>query len=361
MGVYTRELIRGMSRLPRQEEILVGAPHPEHFDFLAGCDGIEVVRVGLRGDTSWARMAATHTRVPKLARQLGADVVMGPNFIAPVWGRFRTAVTVHDLTFRRFPETTTPAKRWYYNLLVGHSARTASRIFVDSRAVAEELLEFAPQVAERIRLAPLGVSPDYLENGDSQEGLQSDGASQEKAFLFVGTLEPRKNLARLLSAHGNLCRQDASFPGLRVVGGKGWEDEGIWQAVKGHPDPNRLHLLGYCSPEELKKEYGRAMAFVFPTLYEGFGLPVLEAMARGCPVLTSRGIATEEVAQDAALLVDPTEIGDIERGLHRLAVEPSLRRRLRAAGSSRVAEFSWERCARLTLEGLRELTPMRVK
>lgn len=177
--------------------------------------------------------------------------------------------------------------------------------------------------------------------------------------MFVGTLEPRKNLARLLAAHGNLCRQDSGFPGLRVVGGKGWEDEGIWEAVAGHPDPDRLHLLGYRSPEELIAEYDHALAFVFPSLYEGFGLPVLEAMARGCPVLTSRGIATEEVAQGAALLVDPREIGDIERGLHRLAVDPSLRRRLRVAGRSRVAEFSWERCARLTLEGLRELAPMK--
>jgi glycosyltransferase involved in cell wall biosynthesis len=350
-----------MSRLPRQEEILVAAPHPGAFDFLAGCDGIQVVPVGLRGDTSWARMAATHTRIPALAHELGVDVVMGPNFIAPLWGRFHTAVMVHDLTFRRHPETTTLAKRWYYNVMVRHSVRTAARVFVGTRIVADELVEFAPHVADRVRLTPEGVSPAYLENGDSKEDRPGRGDSGDACFLFVGTLEPRKNLARLLAAHGNLCRQQPTFPGLRVVGGKGWEDAEIWQAVEGHPDPQRLHLLGYCTPEALKREYDQALAFVFPTLYEGFGLPVLEAMARGCPVLTSRGIATEEVAQDAALLVDPREIGDIERGLHRLAVDPSLRRRLRAAGRARVAEFSWERCARQTLAGLRELSPMKVK
>jgi alpha-1,3-rhamnosyl/mannosyltransferase len=122
-----------------------------------------------------------------------------------------------------------------------------------------------------------------------------------------------------------------------------------------HPAPERLIHLGYTSREQLAAEYDRALALVFPSVYEGFGLPILEAMARGCPVLTSRGIATEEVAGGAAWLVDPLDTGDLERGLHRLATDPNLRLRLAREGRARVREFSWTSCARSTLAGLREL------
>jgi glycosyltransferase involved in cell wall biosynthesis len=159
----------------------------------------------------------------------------------------------------------------------------------------------------------------------------------------------------LLRAHGNLCRGLPDFPALRIVGGRGWEDEGIVRALHEHPDPSRLIRLGYCEPVRLRAEYDSALALVFPSVYEGFGLPVLEAMARGCPVLTSRDIATEEVAGGAALLVDPLDTGDIERALARLAKDRSLRLRLAHAGVRRSAEFSWEICAEETLKGLHTL------
>jgi glycosyltransferase involved in cell wall biosynthesis len=356
VGTYTVELIRAMTRLPRREKICIGAPHPELFEFAEGLDGIEVLPLQIRGEGSVGRMIATHSIVPQAAQQWGADVLFGPNFIAPMWGKFRTAVMVHDLTFWRFPETTTPAKRLYYRLLVGRSIRRASATFVSTRVVGEELIRFEPSVEGRVWRTPEGVSPGYLVNGDREEVSTSRVTARERRdFLFVGTLEPRKNLVRLLMAHGNLCRADAKFPGLRLVGGKGWEDEGILQALDAHPDPSRLHRLGYREPDELKAEYDSALAFVFPSIYEGFGLPVLEAMARGCPVLTSRMIATEEVAGDAAVLVDPSNLGEIERGMARLAADEKLRRNLSKRGPERAREFSWEICAEETLKGLHAL------
>jgi glycosyltransferase involved in cell wall biosynthesis len=358
IGTYSRELIRGFSRIPRREEILVGAPHPELFQFLEGVDGFEVAPIDLRAHTARARVAAIHTLVPAAAQRLRADVVLVPTFVAPAWGRFQTAVAVQDLTFRRFPETLGAAKRMYYQMLVRRSVRRAARVFVTTRVIGDELVEFVPEVADRIRLTPLGVSPTFLANGD-RDG--EDGPTlverPRRDFLFVGTLEPRKNLERLLTAHGNACRSDPSFPTLRVVGGRGWVDEGIHRALAAHPDPRRVVRLGYTSVEDLVAEYDQALALVFPSLYEGFGLPILEAMARGCPVVTSRGIATEEVAGGAAWLVDPLDTGDLERCLHRLAADSKLRRRLAREGRARVREFSWTGCARLTLEGLRELAP----
>jgi glycosyltransferase involved in cell wall biosynthesis len=356
VGVYSLQLIRAMSRLPRGEELVIGAPHPEYFEGLEELDGIELVPLKLPASGSMGRMLATHTVVPREAQKQGANLVLGPNFIAPLWGRFGNAVMVHDLTFERHPETTTFEKRLYYRLMVRRSLRRASVVFVSTQAVANELLEFAPETAGKIWRTPEGVSPGYQENGDREE-VGSHGLSrpERRDFLFVGTLEPRKNLTRILRAHGNLCRALADFPALRIIGGKGWEDEGILRALREHPDPSRLNRLGYCEPERLRAEYDSALALVFPSIYEGFGLPVLEAMARGCPVLTSRDIATEEVAGGAALLVDPLDTGDIERALARLAKDRSLRVRLSQAGVRRAADFSWEICARETLKGLHTL------
>lgn len=358
VGMYTQELVRAMVDQPREDlDIVVGAPHPEFFRFLDEVPGLRVEPLRLTRDDPWGRMLANHTVVPQIARGVGSDVVLAPNFVAPAWGGFETAVMVHDLAFVHFPQTTTRAKRTYYRLMVRRSVRRARRIFVSTRTVADELVEFEPLVADRIRLTPEGVAPTFLAQEDDEEDQPTAGGLRRPRgdFLFVGTLEPRKNLERLLKAHGNLCRQDPAFPALRLVGGRGWEDAGIQDALRGHPDPRRLVRLGYCGVEELKAEYDRALAFVFPSLYEGFGLPVLEAMSRGCPVLTSRGTATEEVASGAALLVDPMQVGEIEAGMARLARDLRLRSRLRRRGRARAGTFSWSRCAQLTLDGLREI------
>ncbi|HEX9900970.1 MAG TPA: glycosyltransferase, partial [Candidatus Methylomirabilis sp.] len=233
VGVYTLELIRGLAHQPLDgEEIVVGAPFPEWFDFLQGIDGFRVEPLPLPRADAWGRMLATHTVVPRLAAQLDADWLVGPNFIAPLWGRCDTAVMVHDLAFRRFPGTTTRAKRLYYQMLVRRSVRRARLIFVSTETVGREITEYAPAAAGKIWRTPEGVSPSYLANGD--RGEHPDPAQTRRDLLFVGTLEPRKNLARIVSAHGNVCRRRPGFPRLRIVGGRGWIDEGIHRAMRDH-------------------------------------------------------------------------------------------------------------------------------
>jgi alpha-1,3-rhamnosyl/mannosyltransferase len=222
-------------------------------------------------------------------------------------------------------------------------------VLVSTRTVGRELAEFEPSVASRIRTAPLGVSSTHLETVPDRK-RPSDGD-----FLCVGTLEPRKNLARVLTAHGRLCRQDPDFPGLRLVGASGWGSAKVEEALSGHPDPGRVRRLGYCSDEELVVEYRRARALIFCSLYEGFGLPLVEAMHHGCPVLCSRGTALAEVAGDAGLLVDPLEPGEIEQGMRALATDRALRERLSVAGRARAKRFTWVECARRTVDALREL------
>jgi glycosyltransferase involved in cell wall biosynthesis len=360
VGVYTRELVRGWSQVaPGDLELVVLAPQPECFGFLTAESGIEVRHVRLWREDAWGRMVANHTIVSHCAKAEKADVVLAPNFVAPLTGSFERAVMVHDLAFRRHPETTTWAKRTYYRTLVPLSIRRSARVLVSTRTVADEIEAWMPDVGPSIRIAPEGVSPNFLAHEDEESPRPEPIADRRRDLLFVGTLEPRKNLVRILSAHGNLCRTDATFPSLRLVGGKGWRDAAIERALGDHPDPTRVHRLGYLTTEQLRDEYDRALGLVFCSLYEGFGLPILEAMTRGCPVITSRGTATEEVAGGAALLVDPVQTGEIENAMARLVGDRGLRRTLAERGRNRAREFSWSRCAQATIDALREIRPRR--
>lgn len=358
IGMYTRELVRGwMQVAPDDLELIVAAPHPECFDFVAAGHGIRVMPIELRREDAWGRMLANHTAIAHCARDERADVVLSPNYIAPLVGRFQRVVVVHDLTFRRHPETTSFAKRTYYDAIVPPSIRRSARVLVDTQIVADELAEWMPEVRPSLRVSHLGVSPAFLATEDEEDRGPVPTRDRRRELLFVGTLEPRKNLVRILSAHGNLCRRDRAFPALRLVGGKGWKDAAIERALGEHPDPSRVKRLGYLSDDELRSEYDAALGLVFCSLYEGFGLPVLEAMSRGCPVITSRGTATEEVAGGAALLVDPVQTGEIEAAMARLVDDTGLRRSLAERGRKRVHDFSWTRCAEDTIDALRELRP----
>lgn len=347
---YIRELVRAWDGLgPGVSELLVAAACPDDFGFLGSAGAVRVSRAGLPGPGAAGRIAALHFRIPEMARSGRADVVLNPNFISPIFGRTPTAVVVQDLAFVHFASTVPVWRRMYYHALVRTSIRRSSAVLVATRAMAEEVAEFEPSVASRIRIAPLGVSSTHLATvPDSVNAPVGD-------FLCVGTLEPRKNLARVLSVHGRLCRRFPDFPNLRLVGGEGWGRRVVADVLDGHPDSQKVVRLGYLTDEELAAEYRNARALVFCSLYEGFGLPIVEAMQHGCPVLCSRGTALAEVAGDAAILADPRESGEIEQAMLRLGEDAQLRSVLARAGRQRAREFTWERCVRRTINALEDL------
>jgi len=348
---YVRGLVGAWSAATGDPpELVVVTGEPGELGFIADDQVVKLLPLGTVRGGAIGRALVLQTAIPALARSVNADVVLTPNFLAPRWGAVRgTAVVVQDLAFARFPSTIPFARRMYYLARVRSSIRRAAAVLVSTQTMAADVTEFEPTVASRIRIAPLGVSSTHLET-DSGAIERPDGG-----FLCVGTLEPRKNLARVLSAHGRLCRRFPGFPPLRLVGASGWGEREVADALAGHPDPKRVVRLGFCSDSELIVEYRRARALVFCSIYEGFGLPVVEAMSHGCPVLCSRGTALAEVAGDAALLVSPDDVGEIEQGMLRLALDPALRVRLAEVGRARAARFSWDECARRTIGALEEL------
>jgi glycosyltransferase involved in cell wall biosynthesis len=293
---------------------------------------------------------------PRIEWFVRFDVLFAPNFLPPPTRTKRLVVTVHDLAFRLYPETAPHAtRRWLRG--IDEALRRAEGVLVPSESTKRDLLDLYPVEPDRVTVTFEGVD-QHLYTRPSDEAI---GASRAKFgleapyFLFVGGIEPRKNLPRLVQAFAR-TPGDAS---LVIAGGSvHWNPEGrdLLQAeLKQLPADvrRRVILTGYVSDREKAALLGGAMALVYPSLYEGFGLPVVEALAAGTPVLTSTVSSLPEVAGDAALLVDPADVEAIAEAMGTLLQDDALRRRLTEAGPAQAARFTWEDAARRTAAVLR--------
>jgi glycosyltransferase involved in cell wall biosynthesis len=279
-----------------------------------------------RAGTLWLDLAWYPHGLARRAR--GADVLHCPTYRGPVHSPTPLVVTVHDIAVFRHPEAFPRWTREYSRRVVPRVLRAASRVLAVSEFTASELVEVLGIPREKIL-----VTPNAVDDVFAPEGPRADG----EYALAVGTLEPRKNLDRAIAATAQ------AGIGLRVVGARGW---GGVEAQGGH-----VEWLGELSDSELAAQYRGAQCVVYPSLYEGFGIPVLEAMACGTPVVTSKGGATEEVAGGAAVLVDPLDVDSIATGI-REAVDG--RDTLGARGLVRARDFSWDETAARTLRAYQE-------
>jgi alpha-1,3-rhamnosyl/mannosyltransferase len=336
-GRYVRELVRGLVALG---------------------DEVEVVLYGRRGwPVEGARWQLLSTRDPLWGAHAGVvaarrcDAVLAANsFLMAAAAGPRSVAMVHDLFGfdRRFGS---PPGSVGERLTLPMAAARAGGFVCNSNATRDDLIERFPRLAGRTAVVPLGVDPSFATAaaGDVPARHGLDGAY----VLAVGTREPRKNLARLLRAFVGLPSELRERYTLAVAGKVGWGDEETDRLASTHPD---IALLGYVDDDDLPALYAGATTFAFPSLAEGFGLPVIEAMAAGTPVLTSNRSSLVEVAGHAARLVDPYEVESIRAGLAELLSDTALREGLARRGPERAAEFTWTRTARETLDYLRSVT-----
>ena len=270
------------------------------------------------------------------------DVHWGPGFVLPLVSACSAVVSVHDMTFDLFPEVHEPIKRVYFPFMIRAAVKRAKRVLVISQTTANDLARLVPM--SRSKTVVTLLAPRSWIN----EPVVNASAVSPYA-LFVGTLEPRKNLKRLLKAWSSLSPSDRGDCRLAVVGTAGWMVSDVMASV---PAIDGVDLLGHVSDDDLRRYLSGALFFAYPSIYEGFGLPVIEAMAMGIPVLTSDVGATQEIAAGAAWLVDPDSESSIAQGLKALLTDKSLRQTLALAGLKRSEQFTWQQTANLTLKTL---------
>ncbi len=308
------------------------------------------VPVNARNRVQWVR--GEQTLLPRLARRAGVDLVHSLASTAPAWGRFRRVVTVHDLIYARFPEAHSGIRDRGMRVLVPLAVRRSRRVIVDSQSTRADLVELLGTPPERIDVVPLGLgSPRRCAPLPEAQLRERLDLGERRVVLSLSAKRPHKNLVALLEA---LARMDeAARPVLVLPGYATWHEAELRERAAALGVERDVRFLGWLSGEELEGLWGLAEAFVYPSLYEGFGLPVLEAMARGVPVACSNASSLPEVAGDAALMFDPHDGAAIAAALGRLLDDPAEAARLRERGLEQVARFSWERTARLTLESYR--------
>jgi len=350
---YIRELLRRFGTLAPDDRFLVC--HRNRFNpDLAPPEYPNYEVVTLPGDRLWMQTSFAHALY-----RLRPDRVFVPLQAAPVATPPGTdlTVTVHDLAFRRFPETFPAVARAKLDLLLGVAVNKATRLIAVSESTKEDLLQAFPNLSEsKVRVVRHGVDADFF--GDAASDVEREdvlgryGLRSGSYALYVGAIQPRKNLARLVEAF-EISKRTCPDMRLVLVGEEAWLSGPILDRIARSPFPGDIVRIGKVPMRELPIWFQNARFFVFPSLYEGFGLPVLEAFAAGTPVLTSDISSLPEVGGDAAWYVDPRSVGGMADRMNRLWEDAAFRGELVRRGRERVREFSWDRCAEETLSVVR--------
>ncbi len=358
IGRYTRNLVRALAAIDRENEYVLfaagGGGRPVDEDWPSN---FRVRSVPLSDRTMailWHRL-----RVPLPVEALvgPVDLFYSPDFVLPPT-RARTVLTVHDLSFIRVPECADPNLRAYLNKAVPRSVHRADLVLADSQNTKDDLVELLGVNPQRIEVIYPGVEERFrpIEDQALLENVRRRYNLPTRFILGLGTLEPRKNFPRFIEAFASL--QVSKFASLHLViaGRPGWLYEGIFAAVERLGLEGKVAFPGFIADEDLPALYNLAELFVFPSLYEGFGLPVLEAMACGTPVVCSNTSSLPEIVGDAALTFDPLDVTEIAAKIEEVLHNEALREEMREKGLQQAAKFSWERTAQETLEVYREVT-----
>jgi glycosyltransferase involved in cell wall biosynthesis len=347
MGTYVREIVPALSRAEPSLDISLfhsrfGREVPEQW--MAGYPSVEVPTSIRTLYPSWALL-----RRPALPPELASqDLIHSPvpAAVPPAGPHQRLVVTVHDVAFLVHRELFPIQWRTMYRAGLARAVRSADAIITVSRHTAEDLVRRRRIDQQRIHVIPLAASLPHT--GSNVEEALARLKVRTPYVLFVGTLEPRKNIVRLVRAYRRVAARGAPHA-LVLAGPMGWKHQQLMNELELEA-PGEIVLTGRTSQADLDALYRGASAFVYPSLYEGFGLPVLEAMARGTPCVVSASSSLPEVAGEAALPVDPRSVAGLTEAIERVINDRELAARLSESGKRRAERFSWDEAARQTLE-----------
>lgn len=354
--VYSRRLIQALlaSNIPHQLRLYFRCPPPK-----GAFPGTDVRVIPFPRLWTHARLSWEMTRRPP-------DALFVPAHVLPLVRPRASLVTVHDLGYLHFPETHPRLQRLYLDLSTRWNVRAAAHVLADSQATKTDLVTHYGALPQKVTVAYPGCDETLAPVRDPAaiEAVKTRYSISGDYFLYLGTLQPRKNLIRLMQAFAQspipnpqlVVSAAEPYPIRLVLAGKrGWLYDDIFAEVRRLGLEGRVLFPGYVPNEDKAALLSGALAFVFPSLYEGFGLPVLEAQTCGCPVITSSTSSLSEVAGDTALLVDPSDTSAIAEGMQRIATDPALRESLIERGLPNAGRFSWTSCAQTVLSVIERL------
>lgn len=345
---YTRDLAQALVRIdPVDQYLLFSTESPDPTRSFPDGPNLSqrVIPLGHRNMTLlWQRL-----RVPvPVELFIGrADVVHGTDFILPPVAAARRVVTVHDLAYLTHPHCALPSLVAYLTAVVPRAVRAADRVIAVSERTADDLVEHLKVPREKIRVIHLGISPTFNAERDDEATarVRQRYRLTEPFVLAVGTIEPRKDYETLIKAFAAARREPDGPQTLVIAGRPGWLYEGVYATAERLRLGEAVKFLDYVPDADLPALYAAASALVMPSIYEGFGIPVIESMACGTPVVCSTGGSLPEIAGDAALLVAPGDEEALSKALARIMRDDDLRATLRSRGLRRAQHFTWDRAA----------------
>ena len=347
VGRYVDELLPALVQEGADLAVVVQARDLAHYRALL--PGVDLLAAPAAVTRPAARLAWEQVGLPSLVRKSGADVLHCPHYTMPLSAGVPVVATLHDATFFTHPEVHLPIKRHFFRAWTRVSLRRARRCVTPSAATRDELVRVAGARADHVDVAHLGVDLDrfHVPSAAERAAVRAHLGLSGRYVAFLGTLEPRKNASALVRGWVQAVAGSVGPPALVLAGGRGWDEE-IDRAIAEVPPELTLVRPGYLPLELLAGLLGDAELVAYPSLGEGFGLPVLEAMACGAAVLTTRRLSLPEVGGDAVAYTEP-DPRSIAAALTDLLADPERRRTLGEAGRRRAADFDWRACARAHL------------
>jgi len=354
--VYSLHVIRGLLALGAPHRYALYTPSAPPPGLLVGTEGAPAASIRV---IPFPRLW-THVRLSTEMALRPPDVLFVPAHVLPLVHPRSSVVTVHDLGYLAYPEAHTAFARLYLDRSTAWNARRAAAVLADSAATKADLVRAYGARPEKIHVVHLGRDETLHRVTDPRlvTPVRRRYGLADRYLLYVGTLQPRKNLQRVVGAFARIAGQaGVSDVQLVLAGKRGWMYDQLFDQVERSGLAGRVVFPGYVPDEDLPALFSAAAGFVYPSLFEGFGLPVLEAGGCGVPVITSNTSSLPEVAGDAALLVDPHDVDAIADAMMRVLTDEALRAELARRGLENVKRFSWEKCARETLAVLESVAP----
>jgi glycosyltransferase involved in cell wall biosynthesis len=349
-GLYIVYLIRELGKLDSLHEFVVFAQEYLRPN-LEGSVDRQLQIVWLKNMSRPRRLTWEQTVFPRLIREMGLDLLHSPHYTMPLFCPVPTVVTFHDMTYFIYPEKHTLAKRYFFPWMMRRSSRRADKIIADSESTRQDAIRFVKVPPDKITTVHLGYNEIFRQITDQEmlQEIEQQYHLPDRFVFYAGAFEPRKNVPLLLNAFEQIASKHADLH-LVVTGGTGWNNQETLAQIDRMQSKDRIIRLGHIPHADLPAIFNLAEVFVYPSLYEGFGLPPLEGLACGTPVITTNISSMPEVVGNAGILVPPDEEAALVQAMTDVLTDDDLRQRLSAAGPVRAANFTWRHTAEKTLK-----------